>query len=132
MGRYAVIYLASLLTVAVLDFVWLRLIATAWYENGIGHLMASKPNLWAAAAFYLLYPVGVMVFAALPAGGDVVKALALGALFGVFAYGTYDITNLAIMRDWPLGLTFVDIVWGAFVSAAGAGAGALAWRWLER
>ena len=131
MARYALIYLATLLTVGVLDFIWLRVIATAWYEGGIGHLMASKPNLVAAAAFYLLYPIGLVVFAAAPAGQDWSRALAMGALFGLFAYGTYDLTNLAIMRDWPLGLTFVDIAWGAVVSGAGAGAGALASRWVS-
>lgn len=130
MGRYAVVYLAALLTVGVLDYLWLRVIATSWYEGGIGHLMAAKPNLVAAAAFYLLYPVGLVVFAAAPADGVWMRALLLGALFGLFAYGTYDLTNLAIMRDWPLGLTFVDIGWGAVVSAAGAVAGALAWRWM--
>ena len=126
MHRPLVAYVAALLAVGVLDYLWLRVIATSWYEGGIGHLMAAKPNLWAAAAFYFLYPIGLVVFAALPANGDGVKALALGALFGLFCYGTYDVTNLAIMKDWPVGLTFIDIAWGAFVSAAGAGAAAWA------
>lgn len=132
MPRPLIAYVAALLAVGVLDYLWLRVIATSWYEGGIGHLMAAKPNLWAAAAFYFLYPVGLVVFAALPANGDVVKALTLGALFGLFCYGTYDVTNLAIMKDWPVGLTFIDIAWGAFVSAAGAGAAALAVNWLSK
>lgn len=131
MSRLALSYLAVLLIVGVLDYLWLRVIATAWYENAMAHLLAPKPNLVAAAIFYFAYPVGLMVFAVVPSGGDVVRALVLGALFGLFAYGTYDITNLAVMRDWSLRLTLIDIAWGTFVSAAGALAGALAWQALR-
>ncbi len=131
MKRYFVVYLASLVTIAALDYVWLGHIATAWYESGIGHLMASKPNVWAAAAFYLLYPVGVVLFAAWPSQGDRTRALLLGALFGLFCYGTFDLTSLAILRDWPLAITFIDMAWGACVSAAGAVVGAWALRTLD-
>jgi uncharacterized membrane protein len=93
--------------------------------------MAPSPNLPAAAAFYLLYPVGLVVFAVLPSGGDWLRALALGALFGLFCYGAYDLTNLAVLKDWPLQVTLVDIAWGAVVSAVGASAGAWVLRWLQ-
>lgn len=126
MSRLALSYLAVLLIVGVLDYLWLRVIATTWYESAMAHLLAPKPNLIAAAVFYFVYPVGLMVFAVAPAGGDGSKALALGALFGLFAYGTYDVTNLAVMRDWSLRLTLIDIAWGVFVSAAGAWAGTVA------
>ncbi len=131
MGRNAVVYLATLAVVLVLDYLWLRVIATSWYESAIGHLMAPKPNLWAAGAFYLLYPVGLVVFAALPAEGVLLRGLLLGALFGLFCYGTYDATNLAILRDWPLGITLLDVAWGMLVSACAAAAGVLAGRWME-
>lgn len=131
MTRHLLTYLATLLTVGLLDFLWLGVIALRWYQAAIGHLMAPKPHVAAAAAFYLLYPVGVMIFAVLPSGGDWQRALVLGGLFGLFAYGTYDVTNLAVMRDWPLRITLVDIAWGTFVSAAGAVAGALALRALQ-
>lgn len=131
MTRHLLTYAATFVALAVLDFLWLGVIAKNLYREGIGHLMAPGPNWWAAAAFYLLYPIGLVVFAVLPSGGDWLRALALGALFGLFCYGTYDLTSLAILKDWPLGLTLVDIAWGAGVSAAGASAGAWVQRWLD-
>lgn len=128
MTRYLLTYLAALIAVGVLDFLWLGVIAKDLYQGGMAHLLAPRPNLVAAAAFYLLYPVGIVIFAAVPAGGDLVRAVVLGGLFGLFAYGTYDLTNLAVMRDWPLGLTFIDIAWGGLVSAAGAAAATLVVR----
>ena len=126
MIRLALGYLATLLVVGALDYLWLRVIATSWYETAMAHLLAPKPNLVAAAIFYFAYPVGLMIFAVVPAQGEWLRALVLGALFGLFAYGTYDITNLAVMRDWSLRLTLIDIAWGVSVSAAGALAGTLA------
>jgi len=131
MTRIALSYLAVLLLVGVLDYLWLRVIATSWYTQAMAHLLAPEPRLVAAAIFYLGYPVGLMVFAVVPSGGDAVRALSLGALFGLFAYGTYNITNLAVMRDWSVSLTLIDIAWGMFVSAAGAVAGALAYHALR-
>ena len=131
MTRHLLTYAATCIALTVLDFLWLGVIAKNLYREGIGHLMAPGPNWWAAAAFYLLYPIGLLVFAVLPSGGDWLRALALGALFGLFCYGTYDLTSLAILKDWPLSVTLVDIAWGAAVSAAGASAGAWVLRWLE-
>lgn len=118
--RLALTYLATLLAIGVLDGIWLGVVAKDWYASGMGHLMAAKPNWIAAAVFYLGYPVGVLVFAGLPAGGDAVKALAVGALFGLFCYGTFDVTSWAVLRDYPGWLTALDIAWGSFVSAMGA------------
>ena len=130
MTRNLLAYAGTFVALAILDYLWLGVIAKNWYRDAMGHLMAPTPNWGAAAAFYLLYPVGLLIFAVLPSNGDWQRALMLGALFGLFCYGTYDITNLAILRDWPLPLTFVDIAWGAAVSAVGASAGALVLRWL--
>jgi uncharacterized membrane protein len=131
MARIPLAYVAALVAIGAMDFVWLRLIAMPWYQSGMGHLLAAKPNLVGAAAFYFLYPIGVVVFAALPAEGDLVKALLLGALFGAFCYGTYDLTALAVLRDYPAWLAVLDIAWGAVVSAGGALAATLAWRALS-
>ena len=130
MTRNLLIYAATFVSLLLLDALWLGVVARAWYRDGIGHLMAATPNWGAAAAFYLLYPIGLAVFAVLPSGGDWLRALTLGALFGLFCYGTYDLSNLATLRDWPLSLTLVDMAWGAVVSAAGASVGAWVLRWL--
>ena len=131
MTRYLLTYTATFIALAALDFLWLGVVARSWYRDGMGSLLAPEVNVAAAAGFYLLYPIGLVIFAVLPSGGDWLRALVLGALFGLFCYGTYDLTNLAILKDWPLGLTFIDIAWGAVVSAAGASAGACVLRWLN-
>jgi uncharacterized membrane protein len=131
MARLALSYLAVLLIVGALDYLWLRVIATTWYESAMAHLLAPRPNLAAAAVFYLAYPVGLMIFAVVPSAGDWVRALLWGALFGLFAYGTYNITGLAVIREWSLHLTLIDISWGVFVSAVGAVTGALVLQFLR-
>lgn len=129
MRRKLAIYAATFAAVGLLDAVWLGGVATSWYMSAMGHLMAAKPNLVAAAAFYLGYPVGLMLFAVLPSAG-VGQAMRKGALFGLFCYGTYDATNLALLKDWPVGITLIDIAWGMTVSALGAGAGAWTGAWM--
>lgn len=131
MTRHLLTYTATFIALAAFDFLWLGVVARSWYRDGMGSLLAPQVNLAAAATFYLLYPIGLVIFAVLPSGGDWLRALALGALFGLFCYGTYDMTNLSILKDWPLGLTFIDIAWGAVVSAVGASAGAWVLRWLH-
>lgn len=127
MLKYLATYVAIFLTMLVIDAVWLGVIAKSMYANAMGSLMSPSPNLWAAAAFYLLFPLGLLIFAVLPqAGSPVFKAALMGALFGFFAYATYDLTNLAVIRDWPVGLTFIDLAWGTLVSAVAATVGKVA------
>lgn len=126
-----VTYLAIAVTLVAVDMVWLLLVAKGLYQEGIGHLMAAKPNLVAAGIFYLLYPLGIWFFAVQPAGDDgVLKAAMLGAALGLFAYATYDLTNMATLKDWPLGLSLLDIAWGGFVTALAASAGKAASDWM--
>ncbi len=126
MTKQLAAYAATALVMLVLDAIWLGLIAAPLYQQGIGHLMAPQPRLGVAALFYLLYPLGIVIFAvaARPAGAWQPTLLA-GALFGFFAYATYDLTNLATLKGWPVGLSLVDVAWGSVVSAVSAGAG----RW---
>jgi uncharacterized membrane protein len=128
MTRHLLTYLATLLAFGLLDFLWLGVIARSWYRDGMGELLAPNPNWWAAGAFYLLYPIGIVIFAVLPSAGEWTRALGLGALFGAFTYGTYNLTNLAVVRGWPVGLTFTDLAWGTCLTAACAVVGAWAMR----
>jgi len=124
MTKYLVAYLTVAVVLVALDMLWLRGIATDWYQQGIGHLMAPQVNMVAGALFYLLFPIGVVIFAVSPGLADPWWRTAIfGALFGFFAYATYDLTNLAILKDWPLGLSLIDIAWGSVVSGVSAVAG---------
>ncbi len=121
------IYGAVLLTMVVIDMVWLRVIAVQWYADGMGPLLTDKPNLIAAAAFYLLFPLGLVIFAVMPGeASSLLKVATMGALFGFFAYATYDLTALAVIKNWPVGLTLLDLAWGTAVSGVSAAAGKLA------
>ena len=134
MNKYLAGYLAAVFVVVALDMLWLGLIAKAMYQQGIGHLMAEKPRLLVAAAFYLLYAAALMIFVVTPHAQDPgwSKAVLTGALFGFFAYATYDLSNLATLRDWPVGLTLVDMAWGTVLSAAAAAAGKAAFSWAAK
>ncbi|MBX3657079.1 MAG: DUF2177 family protein [Ramlibacter sp.] len=122
--RWPLIYLAVASTLFLADMVWLLGIASAWYQQGLGHLMASQPRMAPALGFYLIYPVGLVIFAVRPGQGRHTQTAAVrGALFGFFAYSTYDLTNLAILRDWPVGLSLLDVAWGTAAGALSAAAG---------
>lgn len=125
--RYLIAYLASALTMGGLDYVWLTNTKPI-YRKALGAAMAEQPDMRAAVAFYLLYLVGVMVFAVRPAllAGDWRQATLFGALFGFFCYATYDLTNLATLKDFTLQATLMDLAWGAVITAVAATAGAIA------
>ncbi|WP_303976735.1 DUF2177 family protein [Dongia mobilis] len=126
MRRYLVTYLAVLILFILIDGIWLGLVASGLYLEGIGGLMAPTPNWVAAAAFYLLYPAGLVFFAIAGTTRQTMAAIAQrAALLGFMAYMTYDLTNLATLRDWPLGLSLLDMIWGALLSAVSA---SLGWR----
>lgn len=117
-GTTAAIFLA-------IDAIWLSQIATRFYFDRIGHLLMDKPNLGAAAVFYIIYVVGILIFAVLPAlrSESFWHALVYGGLFGFFAYLTYDMTNYATMRDCPFTVVVVDVLWGTFLSGVSAAGG---------
>lgn len=101
------------------DAAWLVLIAKNFYTKYIGYLMAKNPNLWAALIFYLIFIAGLVFFVITPALDKKMwtQALLAGMFFGLVTYATYDLTNLATVKDWPLIVTIVDLIWGMFVSA---------------
>lgn len=103
-----------------IDMVWLVIVAKDFYRAQIGALMKSDVNWTAAIIFYLIFIAGLVVFVIAPAveNGSWTHALLFGALFGLVCYATYDLTNLAVARDWPLFVTIVDLVWGAVLASS--------------
>lgn len=116
--KLIILYFATLPLLPLFDLLWLGVIAKDFYRGHLGHLMRSDIVWSGAIGFYFLYVAGLMYFAILPgiASGSWTKALLLGALFGFFAYMTYDLTNFATLKDWPLIIVIVDIAWGALLS----------------
>jgi uncharacterized membrane protein len=112
------LYLIATPVFFAIDMLWLGVISRSFYQNNLGHLLG--PVNWPVAIlFYLVFLAGLVFFAIMPAleSGSFATALMLGALYGFFTYATYDLTNLATLRDWPLSVTIVDIMWGTLLGA---------------
>jgi uncharacterized membrane protein len=126
MTRYVIAYIATAAVFLAIDAIWLGIIAKDLYRAQIGHLLAPSFRLGPAALFYLMYVAGVVYFAIAPAlaGGRWQDALIPGAVLGFVAYGTYDFTNWAVMRDWPASMTMIDVAWGTALTATAASVGA--------
>lgn len=133
MPAYLSAYLGSAVAMLVLDAIWLATMVPLLYKPLLGDMLADPPNLLVAALFYLLYVVGVVAFAVLPALSQQnwLMALGAGALLGLVAYGTYDFTNLSTLRNWPLTLSLVDVCWGVVLTGIAATAGYFAANWLS-
>ncbi len=114
------IYIVALMVFLAIDVVWLGLIAKNFYREQIGHLMKDSFNFLPAIIFYLLFIFSLVVFVIMPAieKGSWVHALTYGALFGLVTYATYDLTNHATLKDWPLLVTSIDLLWGAFIASS--------------
>lgn len=127
---YIAAYFAAAVVFCVMDFIWLTLVAKNFYQSHMGELMAVEVRIVPAIIFYVLYLAGLVLFAISPALREQnwLMAVGLGLALGVIAYGSYDLTNMATLRDWSLSLTLVDIAWGAFISAVSALAGFYAAR----
>lgn len=124
---YLIAYVSTAVVFFALDYVWLTRVAIGFYRQNIGELLLTTPNFAAAGIFYLFYVIGLVYFAVMPAltASSVVTALLNGALLGLLAYGTYDMTNLATLKGWSLSVSLVDMAWGAVLSATAAAAGYL-------
>lgn len=118
-------YLATGMTFLVVDAVWLTVMGNVLYRPLLGDKLGPGFNLAPGIIFYLIYIAGIVYFAVAPAleGGGLAKAALNGAVLGLVAYATYDLTNHATLRDWPLAVTLADILWGIFVTTAAASAG---------
>ncbi len=122
MTRWFLVYLAALLTIGVLDGLWLGWVARDFYQAEMAALAADKIKLVPALAFYLLYPVGLLALGLMPEPPDLKTAVLRCAGLGLLAYATYDLTNLATLRSWSWRLAATDVAWGTFISTCAGGA----------
>ena len=115
----------SALIFLIIDVIWLSFATKSFYRPLIGDLLTDKPVLWAAALFYILYIIGVSLVVIQPCIYDdsVIKSLYIGFIFGLVAYGTYNLTNMAVLKGWSPTVVFVDMFWGGFLTAFSAGSG---------
>jgi uncharacterized membrane protein len=129
---YIKLYAATLIGFFLVDMLWLGLLARGFYQQHLGFLLRPSPNWYAAILFYLLFVAGLVVFVIVPGlqAGSTRKVLLLGALFGLITYATYDLTNLATVKDWPWIVTVVDLGWGAILATVVSYLGLLAGKWL--
>ncbi len=120
--KLVLIYATTLVIFLAVDMVWLRLLAKDIYASEMGSLIRADVNLQAAIAFYLLYAAGLTYFAIMPAleGRAILQALALGAGLGLVAYGTYDLTNLAVVKGFGTKIALIDLAWGTVLSGVSA------------
>lgn len=121
---YVTAYIAALITFAIVDAAWLYFAGSNLYKPVLGDMLAPEVRLGPATAFYLLFPLGITIFATDPAikANSVTPALIYGALFGIFTYATYDLTNFATLKNWSLKVTIIDISYGAILCALSAAA----------
>lgn len=119
---YVLAYVGTVVAFLGLDFLWLGTVATGFYRSRIGSLLLDQPNFLAAGAFYLFYVAGIVYFAVQPAlvSGNWTTAAIAGAILGFIAYGTYDMTNLATLKNWSPIVSAVDMAWGTVLTSFSA------------
>jgi uncharacterized membrane protein len=113
--------LVTLVIFTLVDLFWLIKVAPKLYRKYIGHLMADKVNRIAAALFYVIFIFGLVFFVIQPNQDNLLQAILAGGVFGLVTYATYDLTNLATLKAWPIPITIIDLLWGTFVTAATSG-----------
>ena len=128
--RYVIAYIATAVVFLSADAVWLGYVARSFYRDNLEGMLLEKPLMDVAGLFYGLYVVGIVIFGVMAGLRDETwrSAALYGALFGLFAYATYDLTNLATLKNWPMIVSVVDMAWGACVTALAATGGYLAVR----
>jgi uncharacterized membrane protein len=129
---YLKLYVLTIPIFFIVDILWLGVIARGYYRQKLGFILSDKVNWAAASIFYLIYIAGILFFAVRPAivTGSWRDAVVLGGLFGFFTYATYDLTNMATIKDWPLAIVVVDILWGVCLCIVVAYLSFLISRWL--
>jgi uncharacterized membrane protein len=131
-GQFLKLFLLTAVVFFAIDLVWIGVVASRFYERHLGALHASQVRWVPAVLFYLIFIAGLLVFAVLPGltAGSLGRALALGAFLGFMAYATFDLTCLALFKDFPVIVVVVDLIWGTCLSATVTAAGYGIGRWL--
>jgi uncharacterized membrane protein len=134
MAYYLKLYFSTLAVFFAVDMVWLGLIARTFYRKHLGFLMTPDVNWYAALIFYFLFVLGVLVFIVIPGIKEnaLAETLVRAALFGLITYATYDLTNLATVKDWPVIITVIDLIWGMTLTTLVSLAGFLLGKWIPR
>lgn len=129
---YLKLYVLTVPVFFIIDLIWLGVIAKGFYQKNLSFILSPQVNWPAAILFYLLYIAGILIFAVVPAvaKNSWQHAMLYGAMFGFFTYMTYELTNLALLKDWPLNIVVVDIIWGVVLCTAVASIGYFIGRWL--
>lgn len=117
--KHILLYIGTFLIFILIDLIWLGIISRNLYKGQIGHLMTDNIKWAAVIIFYLIFVGGVLTFAVMPGGSEknLAKTIILGGIFGFIAYATYDLTNLATLKDWPTKIVFIDMAWGTILSS---------------
>jgi uncharacterized membrane protein len=127
--RYAILYLATLMVIIPIDFLFLGTIAKGFFTSQVGDMLGDI-RLAPAILFYLLYVAGILIFVSGPAGASWQSTLVYGALFGLFCYATFELTSLSLLRHWTWLVVVVDVCWGTFVTAVAATIGLILTDWI--
>jgi uncharacterized membrane protein len=127
--RYAVLYLATLIVLIPVDFLFLGIVAKGFFSSQVGDMLG-EIRLAPAVLFYLLYVVGVVVFVSGPVAATWQSTLLYGALFGFFCYATFELTSLSLLKHWTWAVVILDVSWGTFVTALSSTAGLLIANWI--
>ncbi len=129
---YLKLYFLTVPVFFIIDLIWLGIVAKSFYRKNLNHVLSPNVNWTAAIIFYLVFIAGILIFAVLPglAKQSWRHAAGWGALFGFFTYATYDLTNLALLKDWPLNIVIVDILWGVVLCSAVASLSFGVAKWL--
>jgi uncharacterized membrane protein len=130
---YLKLYALTVPVFFAVDIIWLGFVAKKFYRNNLGFILSPEVNWPAAISFYLMYIVGILVFAVVPAleKESLGQALLWGCLYGFFTYATYDLTNMATIKNWPLKVVMVDILWGVFLCSTVASISFFIGKWLS-
>ncbi len=129
---YLKLYFLTVPLFFIIDLIWLGVVAKSFYQKNLKYILSPNVNWTAAIIFYVIYIAGILIFAVVPAAakGSLRYAVVWGALFGFFTYATYDLTNLALLKDWPLKIVVVDILWGVVLCSTVAALSFYIAKWL--